>query len=82
MPGEGHMGPLYLSPIVIALDVQVQADQAEGNTDGFALRVGVLDGVRIHHVLMNERGVTPRERVRGEVVEGFFFGVHREYGPD
>ncbi len=63
---------LYLSAAEAAVDVHIQSDERERQTNRLRAGGRVLGAIRVHDVLMNERWIAVRERVRQEFVVGLF----------
>jgi hypothetical protein len=66
--GDDLLDALDLPTGQLVLDVQVQADQPLREADRPVLVGRRLDGVRIDYVLMDERGIAARERVRTQTL--------------
>ena len=75
---QAHVGPLHPPAGELLFDMQVEADQAERDLNRLGLFIRLLYREGIHHMLMNERRITARERVTAEFVEGVLFCIHGE----
>ena len=78
--GHAHVRELGLAAGELLFQMQVEADEAEGQLDGLGLPIGVLHGEGVDYVLMDERRITMRQRVGAEFVEGVQFGDHGGLG--
>ena len=66
--GELHMRPLHLAAGEVLFEVEIQADEAEDNADGLAVRTSTLDRVGVNDVLMDKGRVAELEGVEGQFV--------------
>ena len=72
-----HMKPLHLSAGEVLLDVQVQSDQREDQSNWLCSVIGMLSCIRVHNVLMDERRIWMRQRVaRKFVIKVVQVGCH------
>ena len=63
---------LYLASAEAAINVHIQSDERERQTNWLRTSGRVLRAVRVHNVLMDECWIAMRERVRQELVVGLF----------
>lgn len=68
LTSHAHMGALGLAAGESALEAEVEADEGEGDGDGLGGGAGVLRGVCVDDVLVDELGAGVGERVEGEFV--------------
>jgi hypothetical protein len=67
---------LNLFARAVLLDIELQADESEGNRNWLAVRIGTLRGVGIDDVLMDEGRIGMRERVIRKLVILLAAGRH------
>src|SRR5206468_12739670 len=58
-----HVRTLHLTPCIPLLDVQIQPDKSEHDSDGLGRFIRALGGIGIHSELVNEGGIRVSESV-------------------
>jgi hypothetical protein len=78
LPRKVHVHSLDLLSGKLFFDLQIQPDECKGYRDRLSTLIGVLSRECIHHMLMNERRIAPRQRVAAQLVIGILLDHMRK----